>query len=325
MKKNLQFFSQSIKSHFLRQKLAFSAVLTGIRMVNEYYIRTNKLPTRNRINLTYQGARTTFMILLLVCLDRRLLMLFCLLGSLRIIDDVVDGEIKPKGGVCAKTYLHKKEGLVRSAYAKGGFPCSASSSPEDIMLIYAIKSSMSAKIDIRSYLQSQFCLFRFDLERRKAKRILQTATLLQQASRQDTYIFTLVAQVLGGNAKTAGAVSLRGKGLFTRIDWLRDLLSDMQRGIMNIPQESVEKYQLDLSYLARCITLKEACELAPGFLNWYQQEFNILWETWQSTKFELIVHLRELFPQWLFQKIFLRALERIEEEILNLQLQPATV
>ena len=196
----------------------------------------------------------------------------------RRIDEGVDGLRKIHD---IFSYLRQKENLLKRQLVDRG--ALAEILPEDILLIHVLQDTKALCVDLENELATLLRLFSFDAERRLDQSVSSAQTLIEYATNLEVSVMVILAKISGGNISLTRRVIEPLQGIFQRIDFLVDVLEDAPSGIINIPQEAVEKHGIDTTQLFYCQTWAHLLVIS-GFRGWYQEAIQETYQEWQSTR-----------------------------------------
>lgn len=221
------------------------------------------------------------------------------------IDDVADGLVCPPKHASREEYVKWKRILLVLLMQKNKVTA-LPARMEDILLVDIFRSAEKLGIDVNRELQGIWDAFQYDFERLHRYRILTSKELVQHARERDRAITALGTKALGGNGTRAQEIVGAYDGVFIRIDHLFDILDDVQQGIVNIPKEAIEFYEIDVAELSRCSTWKEALAIRP-FRAWYGEEVKKISDVWMRAKIACRLTIGTVFTSpflcWFVQKL----------------------
>lgn len=239
--------------------------------------------------------------------------IFALWAWLRRIDEKVDGDQKlPAGIESIDLYLTRKEGLLEACLQNYSLPQKIL--PEDALLIQAFRGIASLGCDIADELRTHLRLFRFDASRRSNQSLTSADELARYTDDLEAAILLLSVKIFGGDLFLARQMNSSSQGVLQRIDFLVDILKDLKSGMINIPEEIVACFQINIHKLKSCRTLQDACRV-PGFKDWHGQTVKDIYREWQSQREMIELNMKDILPSWLARIPFRLFVWKIDGEI----------
>ena len=140
---------------------------------------------------------------------------------------------------------------------------------------------------------------------------------MKYALQQDTNILSSVIKIFGHKEGFDQLLSTipQLEGLFTRFDWLYDLPEDIPNGIVNIPQEAVQKYSIQTVCNQKGDF--QLIQQSKEFQEWYRAEAAELMELWNSAGREFIDKYLQLFHSRLVERVIRSVLSPLLEKLLR--------
>lgn len=203
---------------------------------------------------------------------------------MRRIDDVMDNDMDPPVGFTVATYLKQKEEIIES-FTENGVSHHLLIQ-EDILFIKLLSELKNFKSDFYLHIRELWKIMLWDYNRQKEQRIVPQHELTTYAALQDKVILEAMTKLFDGNVECIKKVLNIHGGIFSKIDWLHDMPNDLQKGIVNIPKEAVENYNIDLVMLKKSRTRKEF-DIQHNFKRWYGNEVIELSKQWNMVRNEL--------------------------------------
>ncbi len=237
----------------------------------------------------------------------------------RRIDDRVDDLSSVPLGIGVRSYLAAKKELLR--YSERLCAVALPALVEDLLLIDAVLVARRLRLNLSSALNRLWVCFSFDVGRIHTFLVLSKEVLIRQAVEQDKAILVPAIEVMGGSNVRAEEVVSGLQGMFTRIDWLYDVLGDVQQGIVNIPEEAISEFHISIGHLRRCRSWSDVRRV-HGFPQWYQREADSLARAWVAARQAIEALSEEQFTKAGFkfrQRVFrmtLRSILGLFEELL---------
>lgn len=248
--------------------------------------------------------------------------LFAAYAWFRRIDEVIDGESPPPHGMTNETYLKHKEALI-AAVRNGNFTSQQLLLPEDILFLAASRALTCHGIDANYEITTIWRAITFDYERRKRKTLICEWNLIDHATHQDAAILSFVAKVLDASLVRLQSSASLFQGVFTRTDWLYDMLYDLKSGLVNISKEAAQHFKIDVDAFSRCSSWEDVF-VTEGFKPWYSQEVERLSARWGRVRYELAHDFGGVSESYLHRLIFKRGLAFFEgafqKSVLRLQI-----
>ena len=138
---------------------------------------------------------------------------------------------------------------------------------EDVLLIYAWRSALRKKLDLRNDFRALFAIMQLDAETPR-KTFTGDRKLFEVASRQDEILLNLLVRLFDGNTTRFDSLMGFHYGIFTQIDWLEDFREDVALGILRVSQGDAEIYKITFD--------SERHELSGHWDSWYFGQVNQL-------------------------------------------------
>ncbi|HEY4523482.1 MAG TPA: hypothetical protein VJK04_01250 [Candidatus Paceibacterota bacterium] len=257
--------------------------------------------------------------------SRRVRVVLTVYAWFRCVDDVIDGDAPCPGGT-PEQYLTKKKSVLQKLI-KGGVWVSE----DDIMLAYALTMAKKMDFDLTEELSDLFQLMADDFKRRVSGHLFSERERIEYATAQDRAILGCVAKVFSGSVIQLATLLVPAEGVLTRIDWLKDCLSDLHKGIVYISQEDAQNFNLDFDALSRATSWFELMAV-PGFTAWYRRELGRLTKLWVDLESKASQEFSMVFSQtWLAKALvlflfpkFRRSLKTVSERsIIGLDINSA--
>ena len=223
--------------------------------------------------------------------------LFSIWAFLRIIDEYVDGALNLPEGVTIEHYLARKRNLI-NAYREGRLP-GLEIAREDRLLLFALRECSRRGVDIIPDLLTQLYWFSFDAKRRGSGKATTKAILDHCAFDLEFTIVRFAAQILGGDMPLVEKICKALNGLLQELDWLKDVIEDLEQGYINISSEA----GIDLRKLS-CARTWEELWAVPGFTAWHKEEVLRIASEWWKVKNLLKPALRRIIPQYWARVLF---------------------
>ena len=216
------------------------------------------------------------------------------------LDDVVDGDSPLPEGWSQKRYREQKHKLLEN-WAKGS--PDAEILHEDLLLVRALQVAERLGITLIDEIIEVWGVMQWECERRETGRLVPRTEFVRETTKLDRGVLRAFAKLLKWNLTHFDAVAATFVGTFTRLDWLEDMLEDLQQGIVNIPSDAIDAYGIDLRRVLACKSWPEMMQYGP-FATWYREEVKITGRDWEDLHRTMGDDFGGAFPRDLRAKLF---------------------
>ena len=246
----------------------------------------------------------SFLILVAILLMPRRGVLFCALNSwFRPADDILDGE-DPNPPTCMSDYIAQNGDLIK-LFANGTLRMENVSGIDRLLVVTLRFAECIGMTDERRKYVPIIWKNMVDEYCWRVDRTIPTALELDEFARsQDEAIFRLAALVLGADSRVLDQIGIDRIGVFTRTDWINDLVDDLKIGLVHLPRETC----VAVSISHRYITYRNAAYAVTHSLPLRSivleeiRRLDVIWEQVRSQK----EALRLAFPNKIMSILYTR-------------------
>jgi hypothetical protein len=221
-----------------------------------------------------------------ICIYReRALIFMSAYAWFRRIDDIIDGDAPlPTGYASREAYIGQRGDALRSAV--NGSESSKDFPREDITIFHLRNELVGKGIDALHDIEVLWSVLEWSFYYQAQGYPLCKEELKRTARLQDAAFFSFCGKVFGCDAGRLKYVCDRLDGILTRLGWLRDLDSDLRKGIAAI---SSDAFGLTTAAIIRQAKGKGFNEIAcmPSVARWYENEKEVLFCEWKAVRSSL--------------------------------------
>ncbi|MFA5826993.1 MAG: hypothetical protein WC839_00655 [Candidatus Paceibacterota bacterium] len=163
--------------------------------------------------------------------------IFCALYSwFRPVDDIIDGE-DPNPPTCMSDYITQKDDMIK-LFVDGTLRLENVSGIDRLLVVIQhFARSIGIAEEIRKYVSIVWKHMVDEYQWRVNKKIPTSLELNEFACSQDEAIFRSAALVLGVDGRMLNQIGIDRLGVFTKTDWISDLVADLKIGLVHLPRE----------------------------------------------------------------------------------------
>lgn len=249
-------------------------------------------------------------------LSRRMRIIVSAYCWFRIVDDILDGDRKAPVGYSPAAYRERINTLMAHLYDLER--CPLTPRPEDLLLAHIVKTCQKKRVTVVREMRSLWSIMSWDFDRRQTMVAQSKSALQNNAALQDRVIINVCVKMLGGDVTHIDNLAELSCGVFTRVDWVVDVASDLAAGIINIPADAVLRHSIDLQAALLAARKSEKHFLdTPGVRQWRDEELALIRRQWHALRRPLAAAFISSF-RWRLQAMVLhRPLVRTFEYTLN--------
>lgn len=241
--------------------------------------------------------------------------IFSIYTWFRRIDDIMDKIATPPVGYDRESYVTQKNILINSLSNINNLKTYLLK--EDLLIINLLKEAQFRKIDIVEEITNLWTVMLWD-NKRINQGPVSKEELSYYASLQDNAILDVCIKTFNGDIHLFRESSKLIAGTFSKVDWLADINEDLKRGTINIPEESLKKYDIQLTELLNCESWDDLKKVS-GFLDWYKEEFELIAKEWTKTKKIFNKNLKKLFSSnislFIFRKLIINEFQTLFKKL----------
>jgi hypothetical protein len=227
-----------MKSLTIRTKILFTAYLTLARQF-WWHRRTGKLPILTWVvgSIEYILAILGSLVFILVYPNRSTVV-FGIFNWMRSIDDMIDGDNPKATHIDIPKFIETKDKVLKRVLRAKLHEDIMQADIFDTGMAYALIQADSIGIGdlVRTHVSTIWNLM--VAERDLFPYAAPKMTLDSFAMRQDKAIGELICVLMGGNISTLD-IWWNNRGVFTKIDWMRDIDADIAQGLIHISTETL--------------------------------------------------------------------------------------
>jgi len=220
----------------------------------------------------------------------------------RRVDDVIDGDEPLPEGWSEKRYREQKDKLF-SSLERGGIGRELLN--EDCLLVDAIALTSSLHTSVSEEVTDIWKVIQWECARRELRRLASRSELVRETARLDRAILRVCVKMLRGDVDKFDGIARAFTGVFTRADWLDDILMDLHEQIVNIPAEAISVYGIDMERVLACKSWEDLAQYPP-FIAWYRAEVQQSTREWQDVRARLGRDFGGVFKSWIISRLAAR-------------------
>ncbi len=237
-----------MKSLTIRTKILFTTYLTLARQF-WWHRRTGKLPILTWVigSIEYTLAILGSLVFILVYPNRSTVV-FGIFNWMRSIDDIIDGDNPKAIHIDIPKFIETKDKVLKRVLQAKLHEDIAQADIFDTGMAYALIQADGIGIGslVRIHIST---IWRLMIEERNLfSSVASRKTLDAFAMEQDKAIGELICVLMGGNISILDKW-WNNRGVFTKIDWMRDIDSDVSQGLLHISTETLSATNTDMTTL----------------------------------------------------------------------------